>query len=625
MGNRKILGVVFTVASIVLAISILAILLLIATARTPEQLSRIATDTAYLEEAANSISRGIEVGAAQHQALGSDVQRLDIALEQGSESLARTLNQTYQPLGVLAQARWFVIDWLNLIDTDAGQLNAPTVVLDQSDLLLQSLQQLRDEFVAYGVNQQELLAAEVAYATLANTTVGGLREAGDQIRADSVYVNTEQVKTLLASGRVEDLDGILALVDQLEEVEASLAANQRSNLRSLINTTYTMISLRRAMNQAVDAMQQDLVLARLEQLSDTTTNDQLYVLSAVNDARVLLNVYTVLMLAVLGFFGLRLAASHRALNRSHDDLEVRVVERTADLARANENLQESQVQLVQAEKMSSLGQLVAGVMHEINTPLLYVLNNTSVTAEAVGDLAKYVEATRPILAAQSSEEGKQAIKMLLSRRNEFDLDEIDENMQEVESLSQDSIDGLNQISDLVQSLKDFSRLDRVADDTFDVREGIEKTLTITRNLLKQGVEVQKNFADVPEIYCSPSRLNQVFINIITNAVQAMDGRGVLKISTSYNQSSKGDSVEIVFEDTGCGIPQEHLTKIMDPFFTTKPVGEGTGLGLSIVRQIVEQHEGQIFVDSKENVGTRIVLSFPVNGPQQKPADAEEAA
>ncbi|MEE4280296.1 MAG: HAMP domain-containing sensor histidine kinase, partial [Pseudomonadales bacterium] len=208
---------------------------------------------------------------------------------------------------------------------------------------------------------------------------------------------------------------------------------------------------------------------------------------------------------------------------------------------------------------------------------------------------------------------------------EFDLDEIDENMQEVESLAKDSIDGLNQISDLVQSLKDFSRLDRVADDTFDVREGIEKTLTITRNLLKQGVEVQKNFSDVPEIYCSPSRLNQVFINIITNAVQAMDGRGVLKISTSYNQTTKGDSVEIVFEDTGCGIPQEHLTKIMDPFFTTKPVGEGTGLGLSIVRQIVEQHEGQIFVDSKENVGTRIVLSFPVKGPQQKPADAEEAA
>ena len=625
MGNHKLIGMIFTVASIVLAISILAILLLIATARTPEQLSRIATDTAYLEEAANSIARGIEVGKAQHQALGADVQRLDVALQQGSESLSQALNQTYQPVGLLAQARWFVIDWLNLIDADAGQLSAPALVLDQTDLLLQSVQKLRDEFVAYGASQRELLTAEAAYATLAHTTVGVLREQGDQNRADNVYVNTEQVKTLLASGRVEDLDGVLTLVDQLEVVEASLATDQRSNLRSLINTTYTMISLRRAMNQAVDAMQRDLVLARLEQLSDTTTNDQLYVLSAVNDARVLLNVYTVLMLAVLGFFGLRLAASHRALNRSHDDLEVRVVERTADLARANENLQESQVQLVQAEKMSSLGQLVAGVMHEINTPLLYVLNNTSVTAEAVEDLAKYVEATKPILAAQSSEEGKQAIKALLARRNEFDLDEIDENMQEVESLAQDSIDGLNQISDLVQSLKDFSRLDRVADDTFDVREGIEKTLTITRNLLKQGVEVQKNFAEVPEIYCSPSRLNQVFINIITNAVQAMDGRGVLKISTAYNQTSQGDSVEVVFEDTGCGIPAEYLTKIMDPFFTTKPVGEGTGLGLSIVRQIVEQHEGQIFVDSKENVGTRIVLSFPVKGPQQKPADAEEAA
>lgn len=625
MGNRKLLGLVFTTASIVLAVAILAILLLIATARTPEQLRQIAQDTSYLEQAATSISRGIEVSAAQHQALGADVQKIDLAMQQGSETLSIVLRQTYQPSGVLAQARWYVIDWLNLIDSSAGELSEPAQVLDLGDQLTVSLVQMRDEFVAFGSSQKDLFAAETAYAQAANTTVGTLREAGDQKRADSVYVNTEQVKSLLRRGRTEELDGVLAIIDELEKVESSLPANQRGDLRSLINTTYTMISLRRAMNQSVDAMQQDYLLAQLEQFGDVTTSDQLYVLSAVNDARVLLNVYTVLMLAVLGFFGLRLAASHRALNRSHDDLEVRVVERTADLAQANENLKESQVQLVQAEKMSSLGQLVAGVMHEINTPLLYVLNNTSVTAEAVAELGQYVGATTPILTAKTSEEGKQAIKQFLARRREFDVEELTENMQEIESLGQDSIDGLNQISDLVQSLKDFSRLDRVADDTFDVREGIEKTLTITRSLLKQGVEVHKDFADVPEIFCSPSRLNQVFINIITNAVQAMDGRGILKISTALNRSSQGDSVEIVFEDTGCGIPQEHLDKIMDPFFTTKPVGEGTGLGLSIVHQIVEQHDGQIYVDSREGIGTRIVLSFPVTGPVQKSVETEEAA
>ncbi|MEE8243648.1 MAG: ATP-binding protein, partial [Pseudomonadales bacterium] len=144
----------------------------------------------------------------------------------------------------------------------------------------------------------------------------------------------------------------------------------------------------------------------------------------------------------------------------------------------------------------------------------------------------------------------------------------------------------------------------------------EKTLTITKNLLNRGIEVEKRFDEVPRIYCSPARINQVFINLITNAAHAMNGKGRLSIRTRC----AGDWVEIVFEDTGCGIPEEHLHKIMDPFFTTKPAGGGSGLGLSIVRQIVEEHHGQILVDSKVGHGTRITLGFPIRGEQ-----AEEAA
>ena len=112
---------------------------------------------------------------------------------------------------------------------------------------------------------------------------------------------------------------------------------------------------------------------------------------------------------------------------------------------------------------------------------------------------------------------------------------------------------------------------------------------------------------MPDIYCSPSRLNQIFINLITNAVQAMNGEGELRLSTS----SRGDWVEVVIEDTGCGIPEENLSKIMDPFFTTKPVGKGTGLGLSIVHQIVQEHEGQLLIDSRVGVGSRFTLGLPV--------------
>jgi len=124
---------------------------------------------------------------------------------------------------------------------------------------------------------------------------------------------------------------------------------------------------------------------------------------------------------------------------------------------------------------------------------------------------------------------------------------------------------------------------------------------------------------VPDIFCSPSRLNQVFINLITNAVQAMDGKGTLSIGTS----ARGDWVEVTVQDTGCGIPEENLTKIMDPFFTTKPVGKGTGLGLSIVHQIVEEHEGQLLVDSKQGVGTRFTLGFPVRRSSSRSADKSE--
>ena len=352
-------------------------------------------------------------------------------------------------------------------------------------------------------------------------------------------------------------------------------------------------------------------------LHELITRDTLYRLTTINDSRVLLNVYTVLLLLVLGYFGFRLQRSYRALNRSHEDLEVantsleaRVHERTQDLERAYDELKESQVQLVQAEKMSSLGQLVAGIVHEINTPLLYVLNNATVTSENVEELREcIVGSTR--LARLVDERGAQApeVRQAVQRLAEgIDPDALNETIDEIVGLSHDSTEGLNQISELVQSLKDFSRLDRAAEDRFDVREGIEKTLLITRNLLKYGVIVEQRLDEVPQILCAPSRINQIFINLVTNAVQAMDGKGTLTITTSAREGW----VDIEVCDTGCGIAPENLGKIMDPFFTTKPVGQGTGLGLSIVRRIVDEHGGRITVDSQVGVGTSITISLPID-------------
>jgi len=153
-----------------------------------------------------------------------------------------------------------------------------------------------------------------------------------------------------------------------------------------------------------------------------------------------------------------------------------------------------------------------------------------------------------------------------------------------------------------------------------VRDGLEKTLLITKNLLKYGIEVERDFADVPQILCAPSRVNQVFINLITNAAQAMDGQGKLTISTA------GDDqwVHVSIADTGCGIARENLDRVLDPFFTTKPVGQGTGLGLSIVRKIMDEHHGRLYIDSSEGEGTTITLSFPVEG-KTTAADPDQGA
>jgi signal transduction histidine kinase len=311
---------------------------------------------------------------------------------------------------------------------------------------------------------------------------------------------------------------------------------------------------------------------------------------------------------VLGYFGFRLQRNHRELNASHSELEHRVKERTADLEKAYNDLTESQVQLVQAEKMSSLGQLVAGIMHEINTPLLYVINNGEVIARNIDELRDAVQAAADASLALKMPEDKQSLKNALHKLGSVvDPDTVTETLEEIVSLTGDSRDGLHQISELVQSLKDFSRLDRAGEDRFDVREGLEKTLMITRNLLKYGITVEKHFDDVPEVMCAPSRINQVFINLITNAAQAMNGKGTLTLSTRVQDQW----VQVSVRDTGCGIPEENLTKILDPFFTTKPVGQGTGLGLSIVRQIVDEHGGRIDVRSEVGVGTEFVVSLPL--------------
>lgn len=517
----------------------------------------------------------------------------------------------YEPTGFIASLRTTLVAWFGRLAR--GEDIGRQVLLSETTALAGEGSELAAQLRNFGASQSHQLVAMQRMQSHATELIGNLRSRGNDDYANLLFSVEASIESRLVSRNLEEVGSIDGIVDGIQSPGYRLTVADRAGLENFAVQARTAAEWRTTMIESYNDMNLQKFVSDKAHLQELHAAAFVQSLSLINDARVLLNVYTVMLLLALAYFGFRLSRSHRALNLSHDDLEQRVKTRTKDLEQALTDLQESQVQLVQAEKMSSLGQLVAGVMHEINTPLLYVLNNTTLTADAVTELDAFVKTTLPLVEARDDVARQKALADMSDSISEFDAQMIGENAQEIAQLSEDSVEGLHQISELVQSLKDFSRLDRAAEDRFNVVDGLEKTLVITRNLWKYGIEIERDFDEVPDIFCSPSRLNQVFINLITNAVQAMDGKGLLKLSIS----SRNDWIEVGIEDSGCGIPEEHLSKIMDPFFTTKPVGQGTGLGLSIVHQIVEEHQGQLLVDSKDGVGTRFTLGFPVRRSDSK--------
>jgi signal transduction histidine kinase len=602
--------------STALALVLLGILVLLST--TPDEDVRRSFDAAM--RSLRDLGMAVERDALNARNLNLDqdarLRELEDELRTSIESVSRDLGVLYpaepdagQRFRAGAEAAFNSIGPERGVDRDA--IWSKFVALDQSTRwFVDKTNAFRRHHAAFLENRTRVVDGSRAF-------VQRLRERGQGAQADAVFRSVQQVLERAQRGADSDLGQIATIVERLSTGAFARSSGDRGAFADLLDGMSALGPARRGMESSIADLTNGRFQRQVADLRELATRDHLYGLGTVNASRTLLNVYTVLLLLILGYFGFRLQRSYRALNRSHDALEERVTERTRDLEEALTDLKESQVQLVQAEKMSSLGQLVAGVVHEINTPLLYVLNNANVTAANVEDLRHCVERSAEVarLVRESETDSDDLRRAVAELAESIDPAQAVETIEEIQALAADSTDGLNQISDLVKSLKDFSRLDRAAEDSFDVREGLEKTLLITKNLLKYGIEVEKRFEDVPEILCAPSKINQVFINLITNAAQAMDGKGRITISTRR----RGDRVEISVRDTGCGIAPENLSKIMDPFFTTKPVGQGTGLGLSIVRKIVDEHGGEIRVESEVGKGTEFTVSLPIQRVQHAEA------
>ena len=298
-----------------------------------------------------------------------------------------------------------------------------------------------------------------------------------------------------------------------------------------------------------------------------------------------------------------------------------MIERTHELSEALTQLKESEAQLIQTEKMSSLGQMVAGVVHEINTPLAYVKNSLGSVTGKLPELVRLISESEKLLdllrsgTADPHQLGQQfaLTEQLITQFRQHQV------LEELQALVTDGLHGIAQISELVVNLKNFSRLDRSKVSSFNLNDGLESTLVLARHELK-NFTVKKSFGDIPLVTCSPSQINQVFLNLINNAAQAIEsGRGVITLITRRHDA---DHVAVEVQDNGKGIPAEVLPRIFDPFFTTKDVGKGTGLGLSVVYKIVEQHGGTISVDSAVGVGTKFTVVLPLTPPE--PAEQEAA-
>lgn len=288
-----------------------------------------------------------------------------------------------------------------------------------------------------------------------------------------------------------------------------------------------------------------------------------------------------------------------------------LIQRNKEIEESYRQIREQQAQLIQSEKMASLGQMVAGIAHEVNTPLGFVRNNIEMLerhqSRQIELLDKYHQLRNNLITGSIDDLEAQLVDVAEKSKKM----EVPSYTDKVKSILEESLVGIDRIQELVLDLKNFSRLDETQFKTADLNEGIDTTLKIAHNQIKHRLTVHKDYTPGLIADCYPARLNQVFLNLITNAAQACDPQGDLYITTRLEPSGSEPRAILQFRDTGKGISEENLQKIFEPFYTTKPVGQGTGLGLSIAFKIMEQHNGSITVKSEVGKGTEFTLSLPV--------------
>ncbi len=296
------------------------------------------------------------------------------------------------------------------------------------------------------------------------------------------------------------------------------------------------------------------------------------------------------------------ASYHQELTR----LTLKLEEEKAQQLQLIRRLEDAQNQLLQSEKMAAIGQLAAGVAHEINNPVGFIFSNLQTLQDYLQKMGKYIDLLAKIV-DKVPQTTLHAMKSDYIQRNQLEMV-----LADCPELVAESLEGADRVMAIVKSLKEFSHVDSTDWQEADITQGLESTLRILSNELKYKADVVRHYApNLPPLYCQPMQLNQVFMNLLVNAAQAIESFGKIEISVE----SHAEQLEVKIQDSGKGIAPEHLHRIFEPFFTTKPVGQGTGLGLSLSYSIIHRHKGQIRVDSAVGKGTCFTLVLPLLTPE----------
>jgi signal transduction histidine kinase len=456
--------------------------------------------------------------------------------------------------------------------------------------------------------KEEHAAAKQSMAALQQHT-GDLVAQATQLNVDSsrLEYSIDQIRVLapvyFLLGREESYNALYTALSNLEAAASRYPQVLFAQARVAVDAGRKLLDHKVAQMRIASQIGRLNSGPRLDNMANSFSQELEATINEKEIYRVFLITYAAALLSLVAWLGIKIRAANVRL-------EHRVRERTGELSAALKQLKESEAQLIQSEKLSSLGQMVAGVAHEINTPLAYVKNSLGSVSERLPEIGGVIEETERLLGMLQS--GARADPAALNQQFSTVAQQVSrlrqqKTIDELQGLVEDGVHGTTQMSEIVGNLKDFSRLDRSKITEYNLNEGITSTLALAKHQLKT-VTVEKDLGDIPFVHCSPSQINQVFLNLITNAAQALKrGRGVIKIRTR----PQGDGVAVDIEDDGTGIPAEVLPKIFDPFFSTKDIGKGTGLGLSISYKIIQQHGGRIDVETTVGKGSRFTVYLPV--------------